>query len=78
MEEEAEERNLEVELDAEFGVLDPELDAQLEEELPHVVPKTSRGMGKGDDAPVDSSHRKLLSINQRGTLVMRGLGGLQQ
>ncbi|GKV47957.1 hypothetical protein SLEP1_g54805 [Rubroshorea leprosula] len=55
MEEEAEERNLEVELDAEFGVLDSKLDAQLEEELSHVVPKTGCGMDKGYNAPADPS-----------------------
>ncbi|GKU96333.1 hypothetical protein SLEP1_g9582 [Rubroshorea leprosula] len=50
MEEDTEERNLEAKLDAEFAMLDPELDAQLEEELSHVVPKTGHGMHKGDDA----------------------------
>ncbi|GKV34428.1 hypothetical protein SLEP1_g42803 [Rubroshorea leprosula] len=63
MEEDTEERNLEVELDVEFAVLDPELDAQLEEELSCVVPKTRCGMDKGDDAPVDPSQRKVLSLN---------------
>ncbi|GKV42154.1 hypothetical protein SLEP1_g49591 [Rubroshorea leprosula] len=67
MEEDTEERNLEAELDAEFAVLDPELDAQLEEELSRAVLKTGRGMDKGDDAPVDSSQRKVLSLNRRGT-----------
>ncbi|GKV25042.1 hypothetical protein SLEP1_g34550 [Rubroshorea leprosula] len=64
MEEDTEERNLEAKLDAEFAVLDPELDAQLEEELSRVVPKTGRGMDKGDDAPADPSQRKVLSLNR--------------
>ncbi|GLT94439.1 hypothetical protein SLE2022_121800 [Rubroshorea leprosula] len=55
MEEEATKRNLEVELDAEFGVLDRELDALLEKELSHAMPKTGCGMDKGDDAPANSS-----------------------
>ncbi|GKV27942.1 hypothetical protein SLEP1_g37053 [Rubroshorea leprosula] len=67
MEEDTEKRNLEAELDAEFAVLDPELDAQLEDELSRAVPKTGRGMDKGDDALADSSQRKLLSLNRRGT-----------
>ncbi|GKU89701.1 hypothetical protein SLEP1_g3804 [Rubroshorea leprosula] len=58
MEEDTEECNLEAELDGEFVVLDPELDAQLEEELSRAVPKTGRGMDKGDDAPADPSQRK--------------------
>ncbi|GKU93197.1 hypothetical protein SLEP1_g6807 [Rubroshorea leprosula] len=53
MEEDTEEHDLEAEFDAEFAVLDPELDAQLEEELSRVVPKTGRGMDKGDDASTD-------------------------
>ncbi|GLT76360.1 hypothetical protein SLA2020_480280 [Shorea laevis] len=67
MEEDIEERNLEAELDAEFAVLDPKLDAQLEEELSRAVPKIGCGMDKGDDAPADSSQRKLLSLNRQGT-----------
>ncbi|GLT92957.1 hypothetical protein SLE2022_107670 [Rubroshorea leprosula] len=67
MEEVAEERNLEAELEAEYAVLDPELDAQLEEELSRAVPKTGRGMDKGDEAPADPSQRKVLSLNRRGT-----------
>ncbi|GKU94091.1 hypothetical protein SLEP1_g7625 [Rubroshorea leprosula] len=67
MEEDTEERNLEAELDAEFAVLDPKLDTQLEEELSRAVPKTRRGMDKGDDAPADSSQRKVLRLNRRGT-----------
>ncbi|GKU94397.1 hypothetical protein SLEP1_g7898 [Rubroshorea leprosula] len=67
MEEDTKERNLEAELDAKFAVLDPELDAQLEEELSRVVPKTRRGMDKGDDTPADPNQRKVLSLNCRGT-----------
>ncbi|GKV22362.1 hypothetical protein SLEP1_g32242 [Rubroshorea leprosula] len=55
MEEENIECNLEAELEAEYDVLDPKLDAQLEEKLSRAVPKTGRGMDKGDDAPADSS-----------------------
>ncbi|GLT86823.1 hypothetical protein SLE2022_049370 [Rubroshorea leprosula] len=67
MEEDIEELNLEAELDVEFAVLDPELDVQLEEELSHAIPKTGRGMDKGDDVPTDPSQRKLLSLNRQGT-----------
>ncbi|GKV49689.1 hypothetical protein SLEP1_g56427 [Rubroshorea leprosula] len=67
MEEDTEEHNLEAELDTEFAMLDPKLDIQLEKELSRAVPKTGRGMDKGDDAPADSSQRKLLSLNRRGT-----------
>ncbi|GLT87380.1 hypothetical protein SLE2022_054660 [Rubroshorea leprosula] len=67
MEEDTEECNLEVKLDAEFVVLDPELDAQLEDELSRAVLKTRHGMDKGDDAPTDLSQRKVLSLNRRGT-----------
>ncbi|GKU89957.1 hypothetical protein SLEP1_g4025 [Rubroshorea leprosula] len=67
MEEDTKERNLEAELDAEFAMLDPELDAQLEEKLSRAVPKTRRGMDKGDDAPADPSQRKVLSLNRQGT-----------
>ncbi|GKV05564.1 hypothetical protein SLEP1_g17561 [Rubroshorea leprosula] len=67
MEEDTKEHNLEVELDVEFAVLDPELDAQLEEKLSHAIPKTRRGMDKGDDTLADPSQRKLLSLNRRGT-----------
>ncbi|GKU93208.1 hypothetical protein SLEP1_g6817 [Rubroshorea leprosula] len=67
MEKDTKEHNLEVELDAEFAVLDLELDAQLEEELSCAIPKIGRGMDKGDDAPADPSQRKLLSLNRRGT-----------
>ncbi|GKV00760.1 hypothetical protein SLEP1_g13397 [Rubroshorea leprosula] len=64
MEEDTEKCNLEVELEAEYAVLDPELDAQLEEELSRAVPKTGRGMDKEDDAPADPSQRKVLSLNR--------------
>ncbi|GKV41967.1 hypothetical protein SLEP1_g49432 [Rubroshorea leprosula] len=37
MDEDTEERNLEAELDAEYAVLDPKLDTQLEEELSRAV-----------------------------------------
>ncbi|GKV31745.1 hypothetical protein SLEP1_g40413 [Rubroshorea leprosula] len=67
MEEDIEERNLEAELDVEFVVLDPELDAQLEEELSRAILKTECGMDKGDDAPANPSQRKLFSLNRRGT-----------
>ncbi|GKV00534.1 hypothetical protein SLEP1_g13209 [Rubroshorea leprosula] len=67
MEEDTEERNLEAELEVEYAVLDLELDAQLKEELSRAVPKTGRGMDKGDDAPADPSQRKVLSLNRRGT-----------
>ncbi|GLU21465.1 hypothetical protein SLE2022_376030 [Rubroshorea leprosula] len=67
MEEDAEECNLEAELDAKFTMLDYELDAQLEEELSHAITKTRLGMDKGDDALVDLSQRKLLNINHQGT-----------
>ncbi|GKV21705.1 hypothetical protein SLEP1_g31658 [Rubroshorea leprosula] len=67
MEEDTEEHNLEAELDAEFALLDPELDAQLEEELSHAIPKTRCGMDKGDDASADPSQRKVLNLNRRGT-----------
>ncbi|GKU98663.1 hypothetical protein SLEP1_g11636 [Rubroshorea leprosula] len=67
MEEDTEERNLEAKLDAEFAVLDLELDAQLEEELSRAVPETGRGLDKGDNAPADLSQRKVLSVNRRGT-----------
>ncbi|GKV21414.1 hypothetical protein SLEP1_g31397 [Rubroshorea leprosula] len=67
IEEDIEERNLEAELDAEFVVLDPELDAQLEEELSCAVLKTRGGMDKGDGALADPSQRKLLSLNCQGT-----------
>ncbi|GKV07187.1 hypothetical protein SLEP1_g18986 [Rubroshorea leprosula] len=67
MEEDTEECNLEVELDAVYVVLDPELDAQLEEELSRAVPKIGRGMDKGDDTLADPSQRKVLSLNHRGT-----------
>ncbi|GKV00504.1 hypothetical protein SLEP1_g13180 [Rubroshorea leprosula] len=60
MEEDTEKRNLE----AEYAVLDPELDAQLEEELSRAVPKTGRGMDKGDNAPTDPSQRKVFSLNR--------------
>ncbi|GKV15788.1 hypothetical protein SLEP1_g26539 [Rubroshorea leprosula] len=62
MKEDIEERNLEAELDAEFTMLDLELDAQLEEELSRAVLKTGRGMDKGDDAPADPSQRKGLAL----------------
>ncbi|GKV05134.1 hypothetical protein SLEP1_g17175 [Rubroshorea leprosula] len=67
MEEDTEMRNLEVELDAKYVMLDPKLDAQLEEELSHVVLKTGRGMDKGDDTLADPNQRKVLSLNRRGT-----------
>ncbi|GLU07788.1 hypothetical protein SLE2022_247350 [Rubroshorea leprosula] len=67
MEEDAEECNLEAGLDAKFAVLDPKLDAQLEEELSHAVLKIRHGMDKEDDALANLSQRKLLSLNCRGT-----------
>ncbi|GKV43123.1 hypothetical protein SLEP1_g50456 [Rubroshorea leprosula] len=48
MEEDTEEHNLEAKLDAKFAMLDPKLDAQLEEELSRAVPEIGRGMDKRD------------------------------
>ncbi|GKU99826.1 hypothetical protein SLEP1_g12613 [Rubroshorea leprosula] len=77
-EELVEERNLEVELVAEYDQLDPELDAALEEELSHAIQKTGRGMDKGDKAPANPSQRKLLKINQRGSFSNERFGRQQQ
>ncbi|GLU18440.1 hypothetical protein SLE2022_347440 [Rubroshorea leprosula] len=66
MEEDVKECNLEADLGAEFGVLDLELDSQLEE-IYHVVEKTRCGMDKGDNALANPSQRKLLRINHQGT-----------
>ncbi|GKU89835.1 hypothetical protein SLEP1_g3921 [Rubroshorea leprosula] len=65
MEEDTKEHNLEAELDAEFVVLDPKLDAKLEEELSCAVSKTRRGMDKGDDALADPSQRKVNDAHQK-------------
>ncbi|GKV13516.1 hypothetical protein SLEP1_g24516 [Rubroshorea leprosula] len=67
MEEDIEECNLEAKLDVEFAVLDPELDVQLKEEISRAVSKIGHGMDKGDDALVNLSQRKVLSLNHRGT-----------